>query len=169
MTDMTQVMRGYVNGRYGDDDYPGVEGARAEFAEALAAHDAEVLARVKPDREATAGEVAAHVPDEGLNYCSCEAWECWGEDWDVRVRSWAEHVTDAVLALLPGPTVQEVREAALNAAAFEAECIIADGDAAEAAAPVPGERGRGAVVDRRDALYEDPAAWLRRIARGGAS
>ena len=51
--------------------------------------------------------------------------------------------------------------AVLREAADEAEAIIADGDVAEVAAPVPGEVGRGAAVDRRDRLYEEPHTWLR--------
>ena len=55
---------------------------------------------------------------------------------------------------------QEV-EAALGAAADEMESVIANGDVAEVAAPVPGETGRASAVAKRDALYEEPHTWLR--------
>lgn len=54
--------------------------------------------------------------------------------------------------------------AALLAAADEMSAVIAEGDSAEAAAPVPGEVGRSTVVGRGDALYEEPDTWLREYA-----
>ena len=53
---------------------------------------------------------------------------------------------------------------ALRLAADEIEGAIIGGDIAECAAPAPGERGRTSAVDSRDALYEDPAGWLRKRA-----
>ena len=43
-----------------------------------------------------------------------------------------------------------------------------DGDVAEVAAPVEGEVGRHTVIDRRDALYEEPHEWLRQYDRDRA-
>lgn len=67
--------------------------------------------------------------------------------------------------------VAEAGARALEKAADEMEFVIAEGDVAEVAAPVQGERGRDSVVARRDALYEEPHTWLRDRARdlGGAS
>lgn len=51
--------------------------------------------------------------------------------------------------------------AALRVAADLIDGVIAGGDIAECAAPVEGEQGREACIESRDALYEDPAGWLR--------
>jgi len=56
--------------------------------------------------------------------------------------------------------------AALRFAADILESAINAGDIAEVAAPVDGEVGRAEAVSQRDEIYEDPAAWLRGVARG---
>lgn len=53
------------------------------------------------------------------------------------------------------------RAAALRIAADIVHDAIAAGDRAEVMAPVEGEKGRAEVVESRDALYEDPAEWMR--------
>lgn len=49
--------------------------------------------------------------------------------------------------------------------ANEMQDVIRMGDFAETAALVPGETGRGAAIDRRDALHEEPHEWLKTYAR----
>ena len=49
--------------------------------------------------------------------------------------------------------------------ANEMQDVIRMGDVAESAAYVPGETGRGAAIDRRDALHEEPHEWLKTYAR----
>lgn len=56
--------------------------------------------------------------------------------------------------------IRKARAEALADIVAEAEAVIADGDAAEVCAPVPGEVGRSAVVAKRDALYDDPVSWI---------
>lgn len=71
-----------------------------------------------------------------------------------------EYLVETVLALAAG----RAEQAAVQRAADEMAAVIAEGDIAEVAAPVPGEVGRSAVVSRRDALYEEPVEWLREYA-----
>ncbi len=71
------------------------------------------------------------------------------------------HIATALLAAT-APTPEGV--AALLAAADEMEMVIAEGDCADLAAPVPGEVGRATVAARRNDLYEEPATWLREYA-----
>ena len=76
----------------------------------------------------------------------------------------------ALTAALPHLTADDLRDTpagrALMAEALEDEAcrmdvVISNGDAAEQAAPAPGETGRGGAVTARDALYENPAQYLR--------
>lgn len=47
------------------------------------------------------------------------------------------------------------------ALAHRAEAVIGHGDVAEVAAPVEGQTGREAAMHARDALHEEPGAWIR--------
>ena len=76
----------------------------------------------------------------------------------------------SILTALPHLTADDLRATqagqALMAEALEDEAcrmdvVISNGDAAEQAAPAPGETGRGGAVTARDALYENPAQYLR--------
>lgn len=49
--------------------------------------------------------------------------------------------------------------------AQEMDYSVRLGDLAEAAAPAPGEVGRGDAINNRDDLHEDPADWLRNYAK----
>ena len=80
---------------------------------------------------------------------------------------------DVITAALPHLTADDLRDTpagrALMAEALEDEAcrmdvVISNGDAAEQAAPAPGETGRGGAVTARDALYENPAQYLRKRA-----
>lgn len=68
------------------------------------------------------------------------------------------------------PAGRALMAEALEEEAYAMDVVISNGDAAEVAAPVSGETGRGSAVAARDALYENPAQYLRnraRIYRGG--
>ena len=80
----------------------------------------------------------------------------------------------SILTALEHLTADDLRDTpagrALMAEALEEETyvmdvVISNGDAAEVAAPVSGETGRGSAVAARDALYENPARYLRNRAR----
>ena len=82
----------------------------------------------------------------------------------------SQRMRAAITAALPHLTVSDLRATpagqALMAEALEDEAcrmdvVISNGDAAEQAAPAPGETGRGGAVTARDALYENPAQYLR--------
>lgn len=92
----------------------------------------------------------------GLLLCS----QC-GERLAVMVKvgtddGWCERCLDEAAL----PTDADV----LLALARVMEGVIADGDVAEVAATVPGEVGRSTCIDRRDAIYDDPAGWVRNYA-----
>jgi len=55
----------------------------------------------------------------------------------------------------------QVAARALWEAADEAEAVRADADCAEACAPVSGEQGRTAVIERAADMHEEPWTWLR--------
>ena len=59
------------------------------------------------------------------------------------------------------PAGQALMAEALEDEACRMDVVISNGDAAEQAAPAPGETGRGGAVTARDALYENPAQYLR--------
>ena len=59
------------------------------------------------------------------------------------------------------PAGRELMAEALEDEACRMDVVISNGDAAEQAAPAPGETGRGGAVTARDALYENPAQYLR--------
>lgn len=75
-----------------------------------------------------------------------------------------------ITAALPNLTSADLRDTpagralmaeALEEEAYRMDVVISNGDAAEQAAPAPGETGRGGAVTARDALYENPAQYLR--------
>ena len=77
---------------------------------------------------------------------------------------------DAIPYLRDTPAGRALMAEALEDEAYVMDVVISNGDAAEVAAPVSGETGRGSAVAARDALYENPAQYLRnraRIYRGG--
>ena len=59
------------------------------------------------------------------------------------------------------PAGRELMAEALEDEACRMDVVISNGDAAEQAALAPGETGRGGAVTARDALYENPAQYLR--------
>lgn len=59
------------------------------------------------------------------------------------------------------PAGRALMAEALEEEAYRMDVVISNGDAAEQAAPAPGETGRGGAVTARDALYENPAQYLR--------
>lgn len=59
------------------------------------------------------------------------------------------------------PAGRALMAEALEDEACRMDVVISNGDAAEQAAPAPGETGRGGAVTARDALYENPAQYLR--------
>ncbi|MNW51300.1 hypothetical protein D3C74_287840 [compost metagenome] len=63
------------------------------------------------------------------------------------------------LAALPAPPVDEAT--VLERATEDMEAVIALGDSAETTAVPAGTTGVGSAIGARDALYEDPVAWLR--------
>ena len=78
-----------------------------------------------------------------------------------------EHIThdpDATKYLRDTPAGRALMAEALEDEACRMDVVISNGDAAEQAAPAPGETGRGGAVTARDALYENPAQYLRKRA-----
>lgn len=63
------------------------------------------------------------------------------------------------------PVGRALMAEALEEEAYVMDVVISNGDAAEVAAHAPGESGRGSAVGARDALYENPAQYLRNRAR----
>lgn len=63
------------------------------------------------------------------------------------------------------PAGRALMAEALEEEAYVMDVVISNGDAAEVAAHAPGESGRGSAVGARDALYENPAQYLRNRAR----
>ena len=59
------------------------------------------------------------------------------------------------------PAGKQLMAEALEEEAYVMAVVISNGDAAEVTAPTPGESGRWSAVAARDALYEDPAEYLR--------
>ena len=59
------------------------------------------------------------------------------------------------------PAGRKLMAEVLEEEAYVMAVVISNGDAAEVTAPTPGESGRGSAVGARDALYEDPAEYLR--------
>lgn len=79
-------------------------------------------ATVKPDRETVARALAAHPWSAGIGGCHPKFGCDWhGDDSEGEQDRHAEHVADAILALLPGRTEAEVKAEALNEAADEAD------------------------------------------------
>lgn len=65
-----------------------------------------------PGHPAVAEILAGHGADEGVNACSCGAWEHWDAPLDVRRRSFAEHQATAL-----APFLTTFRATVLQAAA----------------------------------------------------
>lgn len=59
------------------------------------------------------------------------------------------------------PAGRALMAEALEDEACRMDVVISNGDAAEQSAPAPGETGRGGAMTARDALYENPAQYLR--------
>ena len=78
------------------------------------------------------------------------------------------HLTSAteenIARLRATPAGRALMAEALEDEACRMDVVISNGDAAEQAAPAPGETGRGGAVTARDALYENPAQYLRKRA-----
>ena len=116
--------------------------------------------------EVLAGHTSAgYLPDydgQGNNGIWCNQCE-YGEDNPTECEDeWlAKHQADMLAAAGFGD-VRAAGAEALEAAADEADGIIAAGDIAECAAPVEGECGRYEAVAARDSLYEEgPGDYLR--------
>ena len=114
------------------------------------------------------------APNHPAVKAGCQAAGEWTEGASVDAQdhiTLALHMTAAcIIAALPHLTADDLRATqagqALMAEALEDEAcrmdvVISNGDAAEQAAPAPGETGRGGAVTARDALYENPAQYLR--------
>lgn len=130
----------------------------AEQVIATAIHEAECEAYTHEGRNARcerSARAAVAALTEAASLCS----QC-GELPSVMVKigttdGWCTECLDRAAAT-PDAGIK-----ALVAAADEMSAVIADGDVAEVAAPVEGEVGRAACVERRDFLLEDPVDWLR--------
>ena len=112
---------------------------------------------VKPHREAVARALAEHRLMGGR--CRC------GLDPRLDYYRYEQHVTDAVLDLLPGRSEAEVKAEALREAADEVERIDPEWDSALWIADPTSERG---------GAYHPVETWLREradrlAAEGGAS
>ena len=93
------------------------------------------------------------------------------ETWPAATRkAAAADFADKLMHALPHLTADDLRNTpagralmaeALEEEAYRMDVVISNGDAAEQAAPAPGETGRGGAVTARDALYENPAQYLR--------
>jgi len=128
--------------------------ARQDWTKWLAAHDAELLARVQPSRE----EVARALCDYD------DAAAGWASRWEDtqppmgQVRDSYLEAADVFLALLPGRGEAEVR-------ADERERVAREIEDVEHVLPI--HVGGGNLVDRRRVIHAEDAARV--IARGGAS
>ena len=116
------------------------------------------------------------MPDLTPNHPAVEAAHDVSMAWlaDMRGDLPDDEMVCVLTAALPHLTADDLRDTpagrALMAEVLEEEAyvmdvVISNGDAAEVAAPAPGETGRGSAVAARDALYENPAQYLRNRAR----
>ena len=135
-----------------DRNHPAVKMLSALESETLRAERAECAVAGLPASDHPAVQRAARVLDA------------------ARSKSATTNAYLSILTALPHLTADDLRVTpagqALMAEALEDEAcrmdvVISNGDAAEQAAPAPGETGRGGAVTARDALYENPAQYLR--------
>ena len=106
------------------------------------------------------------------NHPAVEAAHTASQAWmdDVACKLPRDEMVYILSAALPHLTADDLRNTpagralmaeALEEEAYRMDVVISNGDAAEQAAPAPGETGRGGAVTARDALYENPAQYLR--------
>ena len=105
-------------------------------------------------RRATLLEAADAVdPDEVVD---------WEEVTEPAGRRHAAEQLAAMAEEQTGPLLEHYRARILTELADRAAEVIQCGDVAEVAAPSGvSESGRGAAIDARDLLQEDPVAWIR--------
>ncbi|MFJ4107907.1 hypothetical protein [Oerskovia enterophila] len=162
-TALTKLADKWLSNKDRPSDYQdGVADAACAIRALLAAHPAEVVSDTRREDDELV-EAVARALQEHANSLARDLE--WGEG--VPFEDLAPHMQDArrgqaraVLAVLPAPPV--VGETlALEEAADDMEAVIALGDAAESTAVPAGTTGVGSAIGARDALYEDPVAWLR--------
>lgn len=108
--------------------------------------------------------VREHLAAATLYVCTRDA-SAWGHG-TMRLDDFApawedEEVVADLVDLVRDATPVEYAARTLASAADDAASVIAAGDVAESAAIPPGSVGVGEAIAARDALREDPVAWLR--------
>lgn len=114
------------------------------------------------------GQVSNHYREEDWDLFAVPEVER-PPEWDGHTPAQAEErLLESLGQLGYAPVTKEVVVHALFDAAEAAQAIINAGDIAEVAAFPPGATGVREAVAARDSLQEDPAGWLRGLARSVA-
>lgn len=114
------------------------------------------------------GQVSNHYREEDWDlFAIPDVW--YPPAWDGHTPAQAEErLLESLGQLGYAPVTKEVVVHALFDAAEAAQAIINAGDIAEVAAFPPGTTGIREAIAARDNLQEDPAGWLRGLARSAA-
>ena len=135
-----------------DRNHPAVKMLSALESETMRAERAECAAAGLPASDHPAVQRAARVLDTASSKNATT-------NAHLSILTALEYLTADDLRATPAG--QALMAEALEDEACRMDVVISNGDAAEQAAPAPGETGRGGAVTARDALYENPAQYLR--------